>query len=56
MDGDCMALVYEYMQEGTLQDKLKGHHYLTQSLPFLMMEVIEVLPNQTIKLTVFYFC
>ncbi|KAJ3678962.1 hypothetical protein LUZ61_021126 [Rhynchospora tenuis] len=22
MDGDCMALVYEYMQEGTLQDKL----------------------------------
>ncbi|KAJ4814272.1 Leucine-rich repeat protein kinase family protein [Rhynchospora pubera] len=23
MDGDCMALVYEYMQEGTLQDKLR---------------------------------
>ncbi|XP_078151951.1 putative LRR receptor-like serine/threonine-protein kinase At1g51880 [Carex rostrata] len=22
MDGDCMALVYEYMKEGTLQDKL----------------------------------
>ncbi|KAJ3695087.1 hypothetical protein LUZ60_000464 [Juncus effusus] len=23
MDGDCMALVYEYMQEGTLQGKLR---------------------------------
>ncbi|KAJ1689498.1 hypothetical protein LUZ63_013653 [Rhynchospora breviuscula] len=25
MDGDCMALVYEYMQEGTLQDKLRDN-------------------------------
>ncbi|KAJ4787507.1 Leucine-rich repeat protein kinase family protein [Rhynchospora pubera] len=25
MDGDCMALVYEYMQEGTLQDKLTNN-------------------------------
>jgi hypothetical protein len=23
-DKSCMALVYEYMQEGNLQDKLKG--------------------------------
>lgn len=27
MDGECMALVYEYMQEGTLHDKLRGHYY-----------------------------
>ncbi|KAJ3695085.1 hypothetical protein LUZ60_000462 [Juncus effusus] len=25
MDGDCMALVYEYMQEGTLQNKLRDN-------------------------------
>ncbi|KAJ1701179.1 hypothetical protein LUZ63_000958 [Rhynchospora breviuscula] len=31
IDKKCMAIVYEYMQEGNLQDKLKGLEYLHQA-------------------------
>jgi hypothetical protein len=32
MDGDCMALVYEYMPEGTPENKLMGDWYLGSNI------------------------
>ncbi|XP_047043817.1 putative leucine-rich repeat receptor-like protein kinase At2g19210 [Lolium rigidum] len=33
-DGDCMALVYEYMSEGTLQEHIEGRKYHGGCLPW----------------------
>ncbi|XP_078150803.1 receptor-like protein kinase At3g21340 [Carex rostrata] len=38
IDGNCMALVYEYMQEANLQHKLKGDFHFEYDVRFLTWE------------------
>ncbi|KAJ3678973.1 hypothetical protein LUZ61_021137 [Rhynchospora tenuis] len=42
MDGDHMALVYEYMPEGNLQDKLKGEDYFYTERPLTWKQRLRI--------------